>query len=776
MNHTKRYTVMHWGLYQAHPSPDGLRLAPHAGDPDPSRIGGDLLEANRSSLRIRHPAARESWLLSMRTGVRSQDTRHRGAERFVPLEWDEALDLASREIQRIRDQHGNRSIFGGSYGWASAVRFHHAQSQIHRFLNAIGGYVRHTDSYSLGAGRALLPHILMTMDEFMASHDDWSTLAENTRLVVAFGGIPAKNAQVTPGGAQRHGLRTGLAAMARAGCRFINISPVADNLDAPPEQVEWIPIRPNTDVTVMMAIAHTLIDAELHDEAFLNTHCTGYSQWRDELFGRHDGVVKDAAWAAALSGVPAARIRALAHELVSCRSLINCAWALQRAEHGEQPFWGTVALAAVVGQIGLPGGGFALGYGPLNLMGSAHPRVPGPSLPQGSNPISAFIPVARLVDKLEHPGEPFDYNGGRHAYPDIRLIYWAGGNPFHHHQDLNRLVRAWQRPETVIVHEAYCNAHAKMADLVLPATTALEREDIGFASREPYLVWMSRLTDPPGDARDDFAIFSALARRLGVLEAYTEGRDAEQWLHHLYESAAQAASARGTQWPPFDTFREQGLLKLDGPANAAPTRLAAFRANPVDHPLPTPSGRIELHSAAIARLGFSECPGHPAWRPPSEWLGAPNADRYPLHLISDQPDTRLHSQLDHAPASQATKIDGKEPVYLNPEDAAERDIRDGDIIRIFNDRGACLAGARVDPMVMRGVIRLSTGSWYSPQRPGDHDPVNLELSGNPNVLTQDVGSSRLGQGCSAMSCLVEVRRDTVSASPTTGTPYPSASL
>lgn len=754
-----RLTLAHWGLYLAHGQGENLRLEPHPQDPDPSRIGERMLEANRSPLRVLRPAARATWLARMRGTAHGDDRAARGKDAFVELDWDEALDLAARELRRVRRDHGNRAIFGGSYGWASAGRFHHAQSQVHRFLNSIGGYVRHQDSYSLGAGRTLMPHIVMSMDALMAQHHDWSVLTAHTRLFVAFGGVPAKNAQVAAGGAQAHRVRPGLAALAAAGCRFVNFSPVADNLDAPAGAVEWIPIRPNTDTAVMLALAHTLIATGRHDAAFLASHCVGFERWRDHLLGKDDGVVKDADWASALSGVPAARLRSLAAEMATTRCVVNCAWALQRAESGEQPFWATVALAAVLGQIGLPGGGFALGYGPLNLMGSAHARVSGPTLPQSRNPVADFIPVARIADMLERPGEPFDYNGRRLAYPDIRLVYWAGGNPFHHHQDLNRLVRAWRRPETIIVHEQVWNATARMADLVFPATTALERDDIGFATRERYVVAMSKLAEPPGEARDDYAIFTALARRLGSEAVFTEGRDAHQWQVHLYEEAAGAAAARGVQWPDYATFRAHGTVDLDALEPQAPVvMLADFRADPVAHPLPTPSGRIELHSATIAAFGYDDCPGHPVWRAPQEWLGAAATARYPLHLISDQPVTRLHGQLDDGPTSRAGKVGGREPAHLNPADAAARGIADGDVVRIFNDRGACFAAARLDTAVMPGVLRLPTGAWYDPLRRGEGDPSNPDKHGNPNVLTRDIGSSRLGQGCSAHTCLVEVAR------------------
>ena len=126
------------------------------------------------------------------------------------------------------------------------------------------------------------------------------------------------------------------------------------------------------------------------------------------------------------------------------------------------------------------------------------------------NPARSMIPVARIADMLLAPGESYAFNGRRYAYPDVRLVYWAGGNPFHHHQDLNRLRRAWQKPQTVIVHDSWWTATARHADIVLPATTPLERNDVGGSSRDSFVLAMHRAIDPVGGAKNDFDIFGAL--------------------------------------------------------------------------------------------------------------------------------------------------------------------------------------------------------------------------------------------------------------------------
>jgi biotin/methionine sulfoxide reductase len=577
-----------------------------------------------------------------------------------------------------------------------------------------------------------------------------------------FGGIPMKNAQVEGGGTGRHWLAEALRAARDQGVEFVNIGPnradAADYLDA-----EWLACRPSTDTAVMLGLAHTLVAEGLHDSDFVRRCTVGFDRFADYLMGAADGTPKDADWAATISGVEPDTIRTLARRMAASRTMLNLSWSVQRVDHGEQSFWSGVALAALLGQIGLPGGGIAFGYGAVNTIGRAPWRIPRPTLPGAPNPVATFIPVARIADMLLNPGAEIDYDGQRLSYPDVRMVYWAGGNPFHHHQDLNRLVKAWQRPETVVVHESWWNASARHADIVLPVATTLERNDIGCSRSDHYLFAMQQAIAPVGQSRTDYAIFSDLAARLGFGERFTEGRDEGEWLRHIYDRFRQGAAEHGTEVPSFDDFWEAG--EIEAPRPAPQVLFDRFRGDPEAQPLKTPSGRIELFSETIAGFGYDDCRGHPFWLEPAEWLGAPLAERFPLHLISNQPKTRLHSQYDNGGYSQSEKVQGREPLVLNPVDAAARDIKDGDLVRVFNDRGACLAGAVVSDAMMPGVIQLPTGAWFDPAEPGEAG--SLELHGNPNVLTLDKGTSKLAQGPSAQSALVEIERFDGAAPPVT---------
>lgn len=742
-------TATHWGSYRTR-SVDGrlVELVPHPDDPEPHPIADGLAQTLHAPGRLTRPMVRRGWL-DHGPGPAGIDGRPaRGDDVFVPVAWERAFDLVAGEIDRVRTDVGNAAIYGGSYGWGSAGRFHHPQSQIHRFLNLAGGYTRSVDTYSSAAITVLLRRVAGGWQTAMDSTPTFDEIAQDGKLLVAFGGLAPRNQRVNDGGVGAHESAAALRRLAQAGVETVVVTPNREDVDDRLGST-WLAARPGTDTAILLALTHRIAATDRQDQDFLDRCTVGWDRFRAYLMGETDGVVKDAAWASRISELPADTLTALADRISTRRTVISVAYSVQRCEFGEQTPWAALALAAVSGSMGRPGGGFGCGLAAMHRNGSRLSRWSAAAFPQGINPVADFIPVARISDMLLHPGAEFDYDGRRLRYPDTKLVYWVGGNPFHHHQDLNKLVRAWQRPDTVVVHEHFANALARHADIVLPAATFAERTDFALGHEDPFLSAMQQAAEPPGEVLTDHAILTGIARRLGLEQRFTEGRSVDEWVQELYRRTTERTRRDGVELPDWDEFVAQGQVRLP----ELPRPVAPYTALRDGTPIKTPSGRLELFSADIESFRYPDCLGHPSWFEPVEWLGAPVARRFPLALVSGQPEGKLHSQFDNGPHSAAGKVAGREPVVLHPEAAAARGIADGDVVRVFNDRGQCLAGARVRATIHPEVVRMSTGSWFDPL-----DPGGLDVHGNPNVLTRDVGTSSLAQGPSAHSTLVQVER------------------
>lgn len=742
-------TSTHWGPFTAEVKQGRLtKLHPSPKDPRPSRMGESLADAVHAKSRVTTPAIRKSYL---EHGPSSKAKR--GHDSFVSVSWDTALDCIAKELERVKNEHGNEAIFAGSYGWASAGRFHHAPYQLWRFMNLYGGFTTSVNAYSYAAAEVIMPRVVGKFLDLQKLATSWPVLAEHTELHLMFGGMPSKNAQVGHGGPGRHMTHIWQKKCLENGAQFINISPLKEDAEEF-LNADWIAIRPCSDVALMLGLAHTIYEYGKVDRDFLEKYCVGYNEFEAYLTGKKDGIAKTAKWAAAITDVDETVIKDIAKLMTEKRCMINVSWSLQRSRYGEQPYWMAVTLAAMLGQIGLPGGGFGVGYSAVNDIGNPLSTIRWNYLPVGDNPVSTFIPVARIADTLLQPGKVIDYDGQKITLPDLKIIYWAGGNPFHHHQDLNRLQEAWKQPDTVIVNETFWTSTARHADIVLPASTSLERNDIAFNPRDAFAVPMHKALDEIGESKSDFDIFSMLAGKLGFSELFTESRSEMQWLEHLYQTTRENAQRENVELPDFETFWNGGPYEL--PSIAERTLLGSFRESPEQNPLCTPSGKIEIHSAEIASFGYDDCPPHPTWMAPEEWLGSALQERFPLHLLSNQPRTRLHSQLDDGRYSQEDKINGKEPVRMHPIAAKRRGIKEGDIVRIFNDRGACLAGARLDEGIREDVVQLATGAWFDPAT--EKDNSTLCRHGNPNILTPDKPTSKLAQGPTSFNTLVQIER------------------
>lgn len=754
----------HWGAYWAKVENGRfVSLRPWEKDPHPSQTLPGVQDVLYSPTRIRYPMVRRAWL-EKGPGAAPET---RGTGDFVRVSWDKAIELVANEIKRVETDYGPWAVFCGTYGWRSTGRMHNCQPWLRRMMNLAGGFVAATGDYSTGASQVIMPHVVGAMEVY-DQQTAYPVVLENTDLFIFWGAEPFNNNQIgsqIPG----HEVYGWFQEMIARKKKMVFIDPVRTE-PCKLAGAEWIPLNPQTDVAMMLGMAHTLVSEKLHDEKFLKTYTVGFEQFLPYLMGETDKTPKSAEWASAICGVPAETIKDLARRCAKGRTMLASGWSVQRQHHGEQVHWMLVTLAAMLGQIGLPGGGFGLSYhyasggaptatgGVVGGISILNPADIGKSWTPDKG--SKTIPVARIVDMLEHPGEGFDYNGTKGKYPDVRLTYWTGGNPFHHHQDRNRQVAAWKKFETFIVQDFQWTASARFADIVLPAITTAECNDLEMVGplSNTAVVACKKVVDPVGEALSDFEIQRRIAAKMGFEQAYTGGKDEMGWIRELYMAAANMAKGRKVEMPDFDTFWKNGIHEFQiGEAAKKYVRYGAFRDDPLLNPLGTPSGKIEIYSKKIEGFHYEDCPPHPAWMEPFERASAPGA-KYKLHINTKHPPYRLHSQLGGTSLREKYAVSGREPILLNPEDAAARGIKDGDVVRVFNDRGQVLAGAKITPDVFKGTAVLSEGGWYDPVEPGR--PNTLSAWGDANVLSRDIGTSKLAQATSAATICGEVEKFT----------------
>lgn len=488
-----------------------------------------------TACRIKYPMVRKSYLAAPGTA-----NGKRGKDEFVRVSWDDALKLIHEQHARIRTTHGPASIFAGSYGWRSSGVLHKAQTLLQRYMSMAGGYAGHTGDYSTGAAQVILPHVVGSVEVY-EQQTVWPMILKNSQVVVLWGMNPLNTLKIAWSSTDEQGLEY-FNQLKASGKTVIAIDPMrSETIGFFGDKVQWIAPNIGTDVALMLGIAHTLVEANLHDKAFIEKYTTGYAEFESYLLGVADKTPKNAAWAEKICGVPAKQITLLAEIFAKNKTMLMAGWGIQRQQYGEQRHWMLVTLAAMLGQIGSEGGGFGFSY---HYSNGGNPTRSGGVLTAISATIAGNssagndwatsdavtnIPVARIVEALENPGVKYQHNGKEQTFPAIKMIWWAGGGNFTHHQDTNRLIAAWQKPELVVISECYWTAAAKHADIVLPITTSFERNDLTMTGdySNQHLVPMKQAIAPQFEARNDFDVFADLAELLkaGGKAVYTEGKD-----------------------------------------------------------------------------------------------------------------------------------------------------------------------------------------------------------------------------------------------------------
>lgn len=732
--------------------------------------------------RIKAPMVRKSYLAD----PDNPKPELRGLDEWVEVKYEDAIKLVARELKKTREQKGADSVFAGSYGWQSTGNVHVSRTLLHRFMNLSGGFTGVTGDYSTGAAQVIMPHVTGS-NQVYEQQTSWPVVLENSKVVVFWGLNPISTLRVAWTSSDEQGFKY-FEQLKNSDKEIIIIDPIKTVSGKYFEgKAKWITPRPNTDVAMMLGMAQHLYSQGKYDKEFLQNYTVGFEKFVPYLTGQSDGVAKTPEWASEICGIGADVIKGLAIKFYENRTMIMAGWGIQRAHHGEQAHWMIVTLCAMLGQIGLAGGGFGFSYhyanggaptcaggviGGMNaasvgvvkdgkFLGLAQDQKQGGEATQAwlVNTAKVAFPLARIADALLNPGKTIDANGAKITYPKIDFIYWVGGNPIVHHQDTNTNIKAWRKPRTIVVNEIYWTPTAKMADIVFPTTTQYERNDITMSGdySNMHIIPMKQVIAKQHGAKDDYQIFTDLCKAYadGLAEVYTDGGKTEMdWIKEFYEGAASAVNANtalGVQMPSFEQWWEKNEPTefYETPENAAYVTFEDFRNDPVLEALGTPSGLIEIYSDTIAAMNYKDCGAHPMWFEPVEWLGMKDKPAK-FHLLSLHPLDRLHSQQSNTSNRKRYAVAGREPVLINTEDAKELGIKQGDLVRVFNARGEILAGANVSGDIMRGVVQIFEGAWYDPNAEG------LCKNGNPNVLTIDLPTSELANGNISHTALVDI--------------------
>lgn len=729
--------------------------------------------------RLKYPMKRKNWS----PGGGNKELR--GKDEWVRISWDEALDLVSSEIKRIKDIYGSESILA----WGPRA------GEIYRLLDLLGGRVTAWGSFSTGTWSATGPAIGVGGSYKSVNINDRLDL-RNSQLIVMWGMNPSWSSAGLP--------TYNYLQAKKAGAKFIYIDPLYNDT-AQVLADEWIPIRPATDHTLALGIAHHLlteddpVNAPLIDWDFLNRCTIGFDadhmpegvdpreSFKDYVLGTYDGQPKTPEWASEICGVPPEKIRSLAREIATTKRVaLHSSFAPARVNNQDSWPQAFITLGCMTGHIGQPG----------RMTGvSAHVDASngGPEFVyQGSNGVPS---TSNAVDVRINYNELWDailtgkYTAGKNDIREcnIQLIYHGGGSRLNQVVGIPKGIAAHRKVEFVVTAGHFLTTQAKYSDIVLPATTQWERYGVfpgATNRRREFLVWASQVIEPLYETRDDMWITKEIGKRLGLDPNEIDPLTLKQMIFNEV-AGAMVIKQDGSGYEPLVTITAEDIAEFDVEGNPQVGRipikewkekgiyqvprspgdklgyiaLEEFRKDPEANPLGTTSGKIEIFCQAIAdtidSAGWTEIRPIPAYNKPVEgyedtfvdWDHKVKGD-YPLQLYTIHYPRRSHSIFDNIPWLRKAF---PQEFFMNKIDAAERGIQQGDYVKVSSRHGTVIRPVFVTDRIMPGVTTLGQGAWVEMD-----DETGIDRAGATNTLN---GAIPTGQGHAGWnSCNVQVQK------------------
>jgi len=769
------------------------------------------------------------------TGPGGRNTQSRGVSGYQRISWDEALDIVAGEIKRVRREYGPGAVMSGAGSHHTWGVLGYWMSARLRFLNSIGftPVVGNPDSWE-GWFWGAVHH--WGQSGRLGGGETYSTvedLLQNAEMVVFWSSDPEATSGVY--GAQEGTVRR--AWLKELGIPVVHIDPYF-NHTAAWMGGKWFAPRPGTDSAMVLAIAYVWVTEDLYDKQYVAARTVGFDKWKAYVLGEEDGVAKTPEWQEHETGVPARELRALARDWGSKRTYLSPGGVVGfggacRTSTGTDWARGMVCLMAMQG-LGKPGvnmgclqqgtpvdthfyfPGYAEGGMSGDLEFTALPVQLYQRMPQliSMNTVAQGIPRLKLPEAVleghadGYVSDPkaaqkqflkFGYPAPGHAL--VKMYYKYGGSHMGTMVDTNRYARMYASKdlEFVVNQSIWMEGEAKFADVILPACTSFERWDIGeFASsggvvehsftqcNHRVAVMQHKCIEPLGESRSDFQIFLALAERLGLTAAYSEGSSELDWCQRLFEATdlpkviswkdflhkgyyvVPPLPEEGRDPVSYRWFAEDRLK--DTPEL---TPLPADYGEEWHRGLQTQSGKLEFESSSLKRFDPDDPERPPIMTYRESWEGPHAAElfsRYPLQLVSPHPRYSFHTQQDAKHGALNDVVDhrvfvsgrdGNKGHYywiarLNPTDAHARDIGENDLIRLFNDRGGVICVAHLTERVRPGVVHsYESSAIYEPVgAPGESD----DRGGCVNILTPSRMLIHRSHGMAANSCLIEVEK------------------
>ena len=651
----------------------------------------------------------------------------RGDGQYEQISWDEALQTIAEKLKYTIDTYGNEAVYNNYATGVSAT----TARPLNRLMNLLGGRLSYYGSYSTAEISWITPYV------YGSTSGSTLSAMEDSDLVLCFGSSPSETRQ---GGAVSH--HDWVRGREYTKGKVYIIDPRMND-SAMGHSAQWLPINPGTDAALVSAIAHELIVNDQVDHEFLDTYCVGFDEttmpesakgqnksYTDYIMGTgYDMVEKTPEWAAPLCGISADRIRSLTEEIAAAEHMfVVQGWGPQRRSNGEMTAMAIMVLPLLVGQVGLPGtnNGVREGSNGVGLQG----------LPAGDNPVTTSISVFSMVDAIDHGTEMTEVadgvRGKEKLDTNIKFVWnYAGNCITNQNSDINHvhdvMVDDTKCEFVVGIDTVMCDS-LKYSDIILPDLFRFEQVSmIGTGGDDGYMIAGQPCTERKFECRTNYEWVAELAEIMGVGEEFSEGKTEEDWIKELYEASRE----KNPDLPTYEDAMAMGVYTVKGNKKIA---LEAFRADPVANPLKTPSGKIEIYSEALDQYIQTHEFADDDFVAPvpvyaTEWYGVETTtDEYPLVCSGFHYRGRLHSSWGF---DEQLKAANPQEAWINPVDAEERGIAQGDTIRVKNQFGEIELLAKVTGRTTPGVVCISQGAWHDADMNGDR----VDKGGSINTLT-----------------------------------------